>query len=186
MSSETRRRLLSLVRERAFRQGEFVLSSGEKSDYYIDSRMIEVHPEGAALIGQALYEEIRDLDIDAVGGLAVGAVPLVASLMVICYQQDLDVEGFWVREEAKGHGTKKVIEGKLPEGAKVVIVDDVITSGKSVIKAIEAVEKAGATVVKIITIVDRQRDAAQLFAERGYVYEPIFTKDELFTHEHAQ
>lgn len=183
MADNTREQLLALLRERAFRQGEFTLSSGEKSNYYIDGKMIEVHPHGAAVIGQILYERIKDLGIDAVGGLAVGAIPLVAALMVICHQEGLDLEGFWVRNEIKSHGTKKLIEGNLPAGAKVVIVDDVITSGESAQKAIDAAEAAGATVVKVICLVDRQRGATEHFKKAGYLYEPIFVKDELFISE---
>jgi orotate phosphoribosyltransferase len=184
-SHETRERLLRLVRERAFRQGEFTLSSGEKSDYYIDGRMIEVHPEGATLIGEAIYDRIKGLDADAVGGLAVAAVPLVTSTVISCFRHGRPIEGFWVRQEVKEHGTKKLIEGKLPEKAKVVIVDDVITSGDSVQKAINAVEAAGAKVVAIVTLVDRQRGARELFEKAGYFYDPLFTKDELFVKEYA-
>jgi orotate phosphoribosyltransferase len=182
----TRGRLLELLRERAFRQGEFTLASGEKSNYYIDGKMIEVHPEGAALVGQAIYERIKDLRADAIGGQAVGAIPLVAATVVVCYQHGLAIEGFWVREGLKDHGTKKLIEGKLPERARVVIVDDVITSGGSSQKAIEAVEQAGGTIVKIIALVDRQRGAKELFEKLGYDYEPIFIKDELFVGELAK
>lgn len=180
MSGGREDRLLCLIRERAFRQGEFTLASGEKSDYYIDGKMIEVHPEGAALIGEAIYERIKDLHVDAIGGLAVGAIPLVASTAVICFQKGLDLEGFWVRDQVKSHGTQKLIEGKLPPNARVVIVDDVMTSGESAQKAIEAVKAAGGQVVRIIAIVDRQRGAKERFERQGYVYDPLFTKDELF------
>ncbi len=180
MGGETERRLLALLRQRAFRKGEFVLASGEKSDYYIDGKMIEVHPEGATLIGQAIYERIKDARVDAVGGLAVGAVPLVASTMVVCFQNGLAIEGFWVREQTKDHGTKKLIEGRLPPSARVAIVEDVVTSGGSAQKAIEAVEEAGGTIVKIIGIVDRLRGARERFEANGYAYEAVFTKDELF------
>jgi orotate phosphoribosyltransferase len=180
MITALRDRLLALLRERAFRRGEFVLASGEKSDYYIDGKMIEVCPEGACLIGEALYDKIKDLDVQAVGGLAVGAVPLVASTMVICHQRGLAVEGFWVRDEVKDHGTRKKIEGRLPEQARVAIVEDVVTSGASSLKAIAAVEEAGCTVVAVLAIVDRQRGAAETFAKRGYRFEPVFSKDDLF------
>jgi orotate phosphoribosyltransferase len=183
MADAIRDKLLALLRERAFRQGEFTLASGEKSDYYIDGKMIELHPAGAALIGEAFYQKIKDLRIDAIGGLAVGAIPLVASTVVICHQRGLDIEGFWVRNEAKDHGTKKLIEGRLPPRARVVIVDDVITSGESTQKAIDAVEAAGGTIAQIMCLVDRQRGARERFERAGYRYEPLFTKDELFARE---
>lgn len=178
MSGEIRNRLLQLICERAFRIGQFTLSSGETSDYYIDGRMVEMHPEGAALIGQAVYDRIKELEADAIGGLAVGAVPIVASTLVICHQNGLHIDGFWVRQEVKGHGTKKLIEGSLPEDAKVIIVDDVVTSGASIEKAIRPVEQQGGKIVKVITLVDRGRGARKKLEH--YDYEPIFTKDELF------
>jgi len=186
MSQEAREQLLRLVRERAFRQGEFTLSSGETSDYYVDGKMIEVHPEGATLIGETIYDRIKDLSVNAIGGLAVGAVPLVTSAVISCYRHRLQIEGFWVREEVKTHGTRKLIEGKLPGNARVVIVDDVITSGDSAQKAIDAVEAAGGKVVVIVALVDRQRGAREKFEKAGYVYDPLFTKDELFINEYAQ
>jgi len=178
-SDNTRDRLLALIRERAFREGDFTLASGEKSNYYVDGRMIGVHPEGAALIGEAIYERIKDLKVDAIGGLAVGAVPLVASTMVICHQRGLGLEGFWVRDAVKDHGTKKLIEGNLAQGARVVILDDVMTSGGSAQKAIEAVKAQGGKVVRVIALVDRNRGARELFEKQSLIYDPIFTIDDL-------
>ncbi len=184
---DARERLLSLIRLRAIQKGNFVLSSGEKSDYYIDGRMIGVCPEGAALIGQVLFEELRNWPgVNAIGGLAIGAVPLVAAAMVVCHQEGREIEGFWVRDDVKNHGTKKRIEGRLPANASVAIVDDVVTSGASVMKAIQAVEDAGGTVAVVIALVDRDRGARRLFDERGLRYSPIFEKDELFAQEYAK
>lgn len=179
MSENTRDRLFTLIRKRALQQGDFTLASGEKSNYYIDGRMIGVHPEGAALIGEAIYERIKSLDVQAIGGLAVGAVPMVASTMVICHQRGLNIEGFWVRDAVKDHGTKKLIEGHLVPGCRVVIVDDVMTSGGSAQKAVEAVQAHGCTVAKVLALVDRNRGARELFAEQGLPYEPLFSIDEL-------
>jgi orotate phosphoribosyltransferase len=179
-STELRTRLLALLRERAFREGDFTLASGQKSNYYIDGRMIAVCPEGAYLIGEALVDLLKDVDCNVVGGLAVGAVPIVTATMVACYRHGRPMEGIWVREKAKDHGMQKQIEGKLPENPRVVIVDDVITSGGSSLKAAEAVEAAGGKVVLMAAIVDRQQGAAELFASRGYEYRPLFIKDDLF------
>ena len=179
-NNEIRTRLLALLRERAFREGDFTLASGQKSNYYIDGRMIAVCPEGSWLIGEAIFQQIRDVECDAVGGLAVGAVPLVTATMIACHTHGRSLEGFWVREKPKEHGAQKQIEGKLPANPKVVIVDDVITSGGSSIKAAEAVEAAGGKVVMMLAIVDRQQGAAELFHQRGYPYRPLFIKDELF------
>lgn len=179
MPDSIKERLFELLRQRSFVCGEVVLASGQKSDYYFDGKMVEACPEGAYLIGEAIYEHTKHLQFDAIGGLAVGAVPLVTSAAVSFYHHGRNIEGFWVREETKAHGTRKLIEGKLPEKARVVIVDDVITSGGSSQKAIDAVEAQGATVVLVLAIVDRQQGARERF-EGKYRYEALFTKDEFF------
>jgi len=179
MQDQQRGQLLRLLHDRAFLQGDIVLSSGQRSEFYIDGKMVELHPAGAFLIGEVLYQLIDALDVDAMGGLAVGAVPMVTSTIVSCYHHNKDIEGFFVRDVAKVHGTCKVIEGNLPTGARVVVVDDVVTSGKSAMKAVEAVEDAGAVVEKIIAIVDRDAGASDLFHQHGYDYQFIFSKDEV-------
>lgn len=168
-------RLLELIRERALQLGKVTLSSGESSDYYIDGKMIEVYSEGAWLIGEAIYERTKDLDIDAIGGLAEGAIPLVTSAVISYHHHGQAIEGFWVRDKAKSHGTRKLVEGKLTHRARVAIVDDVVTTGSSVEKAIDAVESLGAEVIAIITLVDRLRGARSKFEAQGYCYNPIFT-----------
>ena len=115
----------------------------------------------------------------------MGAVPLVAATMVACHHHGRALEGFWVREKPKEHGMQKQIEGKFPENARVVIVDDVITSGGSSIKAAEAVEAAGGKVVLMMAIVDRQQGAAELFASRGYPYKPLFDAASQILREHV-
>ena len=175
-----RERLLHLIRTRAYREGEVTLASGRKSDFYIDGKMIEVSPEGAFLIGEALYERLRDMNAVAVGGLAVGAVPLVTSIVISAHHQGGRIEGFFVRGEAKSHGTMKVIEGYVPKrGERVVVVDDVITSGKSVMKAIEAVRECGAEIAGVLAIVDRDAGGRQFFESQGLRYESIFTKQDV-------
>src|SRR2546426_12805333 len=126
MTDAPRERLLTLLKERAFLEREVVLASGEKSSYYIDGKMVEVCSEGAYLVGEVIYDQTKDLEFDAVGGLAAGAIPLVTSTVISYHQHGRNLEGFWVRVEAKSHGTKKLVEGNLPEGAKVVVLDDVV------------------------------------------------------------
>ena len=181
MNDTYEQRLLALLRERSYRRGEVTLASGAKSDFYIDGRMVAVHPEGAYLIGEVIYERIKDLDFDAIGGAAVGAVPLVTSAVIRCHHHGREAEGFWVRAEAKSHGSGKRIDGRLPPNARAVFVEDVVTSGASVLAAIEAAEAEGASVVTVITLVDRQQGAAEKFAERGYHYEPVFTREDFVT-----
>ena len=180
-----RERLLSLLRERSYRSGEIKLASGKMSNFYFDGRMIELMPEGAYLIGEAFYDALKDVEFEALSGLAVGAVPIVTSAVISFYHHGKNVEGTFVRQEVKEHGTRKVVEGKLRAGDRVVVVDDVATSGNSLLQAIQAVEKLGATVELVLVIVDRQEGAEQLFREKGYPFRSIFTKTEVMEADHV-
>lgn len=174
--SENEAKLLELLKERSFRKGSFKLASGEMSDYYIDGRMTAVYSAGAHLIGEVIYERTRNLNIDAIGGLAVGAVPLATAAVISYHAHGLPMEGFWVREKLKDHGTQKLIEGNLKSGMRVAIVDDVFTKGGSALKAVEAVKEAGCEVVLVLAIVDRLQGARQLFQEKGIGnYQTVFT-----------
>jgi orotate phosphoribosyltransferase len=175
--TEAERQLLALLTERSFRRGSFTLASGGTSSYYIDGRMTAVCSAGAHLIGEVLYERTRDLAFDAVGGLAVGAVPLATAAVIAYHRHGRPMEGFWVRDEVKTHGTKKRVEGNVPPGARVVVLDDVITRGTSTLKAIDAVtEEKGGRVVRVVALVDRLQGAADLFREQGVAdYRPVFT-----------
>lgn len=175
MPEEWRERLLGLIKERAVVRGDVVLASGQRSGYYIDGRMIAVSSEGAYWIGEAVYETTRDLEFDAIGGLAVGAIPIITSAVIGYHRHGRAMEGFWVRPQAKEHGLRKRIEGRLPQEARVVMVDDVVTSGGSTFQAIEEAEAQGAKVLRVVPLVDRLAGAAEAMAQRGYRYQPIFT-----------
>jgi orotate phosphoribosyltransferase len=173
-------RLLELLKERSFRRappGElFTLASGAKSEYFIDGKMTAVSSEGAALIGDVLYERTKDAGIDAIGGLQVGAIPLVTAAVISYQRHGRAVEGFWVREEAKDHGTKKQIEGGLKPGMRVAIVDDVFTKGGSALKAAQAASAFGCPVILVLALVDRLCGARALFREAGIEdYRRVFT-----------
>jgi orotate phosphoribosyltransferase len=169
--TDTETRLLELLKERSFRRapaGElFSLASGEKSDYFIDGKMTAVSSEGAVLIGEVLYEWTKDANIDAIGGLQVGAVPLATAAVISYQRHGKPIEGFWVRDELKKHGTKKLIEGGLKKGMRVAVVDDVFTKGGSTLKAVEAVRAFGCEVVLVIALVDRLHGARQRFKDNG-------------------
>src|SRR3989442_487666 len=124
--------LLQLLKERSFQLGTFPLASGDTSNYYIDGKMTVIFSKGAHLIGEVLYERTKDLGIDAIGGLETGAIPLTTAAVISYDRYGREIEGFWVREKVKTHGTKKLIEGGLMPNSRVVIVDDVITRGNSV------------------------------------------------------
>ena len=158
----------------AVKFGEFTLSSGKKSDFYVDCRKVTLHPQGAKLVGKIILEKIKDLKVDAVGGMTMGADPIIGAVITLG-----DIPGFIVRKKAKEHGTGQKIEGLIEKGWKVLIVEDVATTGGSALQAIEAAEAAGATVVKVISVVDREEGAANSL--KNYDFEPIFKKSELIT-----
>ena len=156
----------------AVKTGEFILSSGKKSNLYIDCRKITLHPKGAKLIGKIILDKIKDLKVDAIGGLTLGADPITSAVVTLS-----DIPGFIVRKKEKEHGTKQKIEGLIEKGWNVVIVEDVSTTGSSALQAIEAVESIGAVVVKVISVVDREEGAAEAF--KKYDFDPIFKKNDL-------
>ena len=173
-SSESQ--LLELLKTRSFKRGTFQLASGGTSDYYIDGRLTAVSSNGARLIGEVIYEQTRDLAIDAIGGLAVGAVPLTTAAVISYHLHGKPMEGFWVRDAAKEHGTKKLVEGNLKPGSRVVIVDDVITEGNSSLKAIHEVRKMDCEVVLVLAMVDRLKGAEALFRGEGIAqFRSVFT-----------
>jgi len=156
----------------AVKTGEFTLSSGKKSDLYVDCRKVTLHPRGAKLIGKIILEKIKGLKVDAVGGLTLGADPIIGAVVTLS-----DIPGFIVRKKAKEHGTGQKIEGLIQKGWNVLIVEDVATTGASALQAIEAAEAAGAKVVKVISVVDREEGAAQ--ALKAYDFDPVLTRSEL-------
>ncbi|MFL5242142.1 MAG: orotate phosphoribosyltransferase [Gemmataceae bacterium] len=179
--SEAEERLLEILKRRSFKgEGPYKLASGGTSDYYIDGKMTEVFSAGAFLIGEVLYERTKDLGIQAIGGLEAGAIPLTTAAVIAYHLKGKPMEGFWVRSKVKDHGTQRHVEGNLEEGSRVVIVDDVVTRGSSAAHAIEEVKKKGCKVVQIISLVDRNAGARELFARCGITeYHPIFTVGDL-------
>jgi orotate phosphoribosyltransferase len=173
--TEAEQQLLELLTERSFKKGTFQLASGATSNYYIDGRMSAVFSRGTFLIGQVLYERTKDLEFDALGGLEVGAVPLTAAAAMHYHLNGRTLEGFWVRDRQKAHGMRKLIEGGVKSGDRVVIVDDVITSGQSALKAVEAVKEIGCRVVLALALVDRLQGAAQACHEAGVEFRSVFT-----------
>ncbi|OGO06165.1 MAG: orotate phosphoribosyltransferase [Chloroflexi bacterium RBG_13_54_9] len=168
-------RLLEIVKKESFITGDFVLSSGAKSTYYFDGKMTSLTPEGAYLLGKILFNLLKDTDIQAIGGPTIGADPIVAAVAVISYLEGKSIPAFLVRGEQKEHGTQKRIEGHLPRGGKVAIVDDAMTKGGSLRGAIEAVEAEGCTVAKVIAMVDRREGAEDL--RQNYDFVAIFSYD---------
>lgn len=174
--TDLERRLLPLLKARSFRTGTFQLASGDTSSYYIDGKMSAVYSETAYLIGEVLYERTRDLSLDAIGGLEVGAVPLTTAAVISYQHHGRTMEGFWVRDAVKSHGTKKLIEGGLKPGARVVVLEDVATRGLSAEKAVVAVRELGCEVIQVLALVDRLQGAAELFREKHKIpFAAVFT-----------
>jgi len=162
--------LKKIIKERATLRGDFTLTSGIKTNYYFDGRVVKLSPDGSFLVGKRIFDLIGDLEVDAVGGPVLGAVPIVAAVALISHLEGKPIPAFVVRETTKKHGTQKKIEGNLPKGGKVVIVDDTLTTGKSILRAIKAAEEKSCQIVKIIVLVDRQQGGSDELKKLGYDY----------------
>lgn len=174
-----RNRLLELIKEEAVFKGDYTLSSGKKSSYYIDLRLITMSAEGAYLIANILFDELKEEKIDAIGGLTLGADPIAAAYAAISFMRGKPASAFIIRKEEKKHGKGKLIEGPLKKGARVVVVDDVATSGGSLIKGIDAVEREGCKVVKVMCIVDRSEGASSELAKMGHPLHALYNLKDL-------
>jgi len=170
--------LMKLIKEKAVIHGQRKLASGKISNYYIDGKQVTLDPQGILATGKMILHMSQAVGADAVGGPTLGADPIAAAVSLLSSHSGKPIKAFIVRKEAKDHGTQKVIEGPaLAAGDKVVMVEDVITTGGSVLKAIQAVEATGAKVVKVVCLVDRNEGAAETLA--NYNYSPIFNLKEL-------
>ena len=178
-SGDSTDRLLALALERgAIRYGDFTLSSGKKSSYYFDGRLLSLDPEGAHLIGNALLPMLAEAGVDAVGGPTLGADPIVTAAAMASWQRGAPLPAFIVRKEAKGHGLTQMIEGPLPEAATVAIVDDTCTTGGSLFHAIAAAEAAGCKVGLVLAVLDRNEGGSKAIRDRGYNFEALLTAGE--------
>ena len=158
---ELKKELRLLLEKEALKRGDFTLSSGKKSNYYLDGRVITMTPEGAYLVGNIILDMAKGRGIDAIGGPTLGADPIVGAVACLAYQRDIPVKTFIVRKAAKEHGTGKQVEGPaLNPGSSVILVDDVATTGKALIEAKEAIDKVGLKADTAFVIVDRLEGAA--------------------------
>ncbi|MDD5432236.1 MAG: orotate phosphoribosyltransferase [Candidatus Omnitrophica bacterium] len=174
-----KKRLFELLQVEALKRGNFILSSGKASTYYLDGRVITLTPEGAFLVASIILELIKDKDIKAVGGPTLGADPITGAVACLAHINQTGIKTFIVRKEAKGHGMQRQIEGPaLNAGDKVILVDDVATTGKALIEAKTAVDKAGLKVDTAVVIVDRNEGAAENLSKVGLKLESIFKIEE--------
>jgi orotate phosphoribosyltransferase len=174
MAESSRKRLLELFKTRAFSFGRFTLASGKESSYYINSKKALFNSEAVWLLGDVLWDLTKDLNIQAIGGLEVGAIPMATAAALRYHEEGRNLEGFFVRKQAKEHGSKQRVEGRVESGMRVAVIDDVFTQGTSALQAITEVESLGAKVVAALCIVDRLEGAREKLALR-FEYRPIFT-----------
>ncbi len=169
--------LKQLIKDNALKFGDFILASGKKAKYYCDSKQVTLDSEGLRLVGEGMLEIVNSLPfpIQAVGGMSIGADPITASVLCAAAREKKPLKGFMVRKEAKDHGTQKFLEGPVKPGDEVVIVEDVVTTGGSSLKAIERCNEFGLKVKAVIAILDRMEGGRENFEAAGYPLYSLFT-----------
>ena len=171
------RELIGLVESKALKRGTFRLASGREASFYLDAKQVVLDAHGAMLVGRAILERLRSLGPlpAAVGGMSIGADPITSAVITMAGVEGLPLKGFMVRKEPKDHGTKKYVEGPVEPGQRVVIVEDVTTTGGSSLLAIDRVHEFGLIVERVVTVIDRLAGAKDAFAARGIPLESLVT-----------
>jgi orotate phosphoribosyltransferase len=168
--------LMSLVRAKALKFGDFTLASGKKAKYYLDGKQVTLDPYGAKLVAEGILDILEAQGMPkAIGGMSIGADPITSSVVVMSAIRKTPLMGFLVRKQSKGHGTNKFVEGPVKPGDTVAIVEDVVTTGGSSLEAIERVEAFGLKVQSVIAIIDRMEGGAEAFAQKGYKFSSLLT-----------
>ncbi|MBB5045273.1 orotate phosphoribosyltransferase [Rhodopseudomonas rhenobacensis] len=180
--SASRARLADIIRARSFGRGEITLASGRKSDFYFNLKPTMLDPEGAALLAELTFEALREDNVDYIGGLEMGAVPLAGAIAQLSWLKNHPIAAFFVRKKPKEHGARLSVEGlsktETLQGKRVVIVEDVTTTGGSAIKAAESVREAGGVIVLVLTMVDREEGATEAFAAAGLPFRSLYKASE--------
>lgn len=182
-SDPRRKRLKDIFKEKAFlrkKPGEepFKLASGGRSDVFFDCKLVTQDPEGISLIAELIFERISKYKVESIGGIQTGAIPIETAVAQLSYVRRKPIQGFWVRQEKKTHGTEKWIEGNLKPNSNVIIVEDVTTKGNSVFESIERVLELNCNIVEVISLVDREEGARKRLADAGYLFSSMFTISE--------
>ncbi len=178
-ASELRTELHSLLASRSFRFGDFLLTSGRRSDYYVDGKQVTLDGRGLYLVARLGLAHCRDLGVHAVGGLTLGADPIAAAIAALSGKKERPLTAFIVRKEVKAHGTSKAIEGPpLAAGMRVLLVDDTLTTGGTFLQALAAVGETGATVAGALCVVDREEGGREALEAAGIALHALFTRSE--------
>jgi orotate phosphoribosyltransferase len=172
-----KQKLLSLIIHRSLLRGEFLLTSGLSSNFFIDLKKTMLDPEGASLLADLLFEMIRTEDVECIGGMETGAIPLVAALCLRSWPEK-PIKGFFIRKESKGHGTDQRVDGLLEPGARVILLEDVTTTGGSALRAVDEARRSHCTIIKVITVVDRLEGAEENFRNAGIPFEALFSRSD--------
>ena len=175
-----REQLKALLKRHSLVFGDFTLASGKKSSFYIDSKKTTLLPEGAYLTAREVLRTLREngIEADAIGGMTLGADPIVCPVAALSHVEGPPLRAFIVRKEAKGHGTGRRLEGSLEPGSRVVVVDDVVTTGESTLRAVEAAREAGHQVVAVLCLVDREEGGSEKLSRWNFI--PLFRRSEIF------
>ena len=183
MTQAERDELMAIVRELSYEEREVTLASGRKSNFYFDGKQTALHAKGGLLVGKAFWKEVKAFagPIHGVGGLTLGADPIATATSIAAQLDGADVHAFIIRKEPKGHGTGQWLEGRknLPKGSRVVIVEDVTTTGGSSMKAVERAREEGLEVVGIVTLVDREEGARDNIEGEGMALRAVFTRTQV-------
>ena len=179
--NELKTKLAKLLLEKSYKEGDFTLTSGKKSEYYFDCKQTALHAEGSYLIGRLFVEMLKDFDCKGIGGMTLGADPLISSVTVVSHLEGRPMPGFIIRKKSKGHGTDQYLEGlaNFEEGDKVVLLEDVCTTGGTLITAAERVRDAGLEIVGVLAVLDREEGGRAKLKEAGLELSSIFTRAEL-------
>ncbi len=175
-------RLLELLFHRSFCYSEtpiYQLTSGQMSSFYIDCKKVSLDAEGAFLIGEAIFHRIQALPVLGVGGMTLGADPIATAVSLVSFLKKKPISAFIVRKEPKGHGSRQQVEGHLPSGAKVVIVEDVVTTGGSTVRTAEILRGEGFSILKVIALIDRKEGGGDRITKSGMGFESLYTIDDL-------
>ncbi|MFQ5779940.1 MAG: orotate phosphoribosyltransferase [Nitrospiria bacterium] len=189
-SHSSHEKLLDLLFQRAFRYSKaptFRLTSGKRSSFYIDCKRVSLDPEGAFLIGEQIFDRIKAArQIDGIGGMTLGADPIATAVSIVSFLKNRPIPAFIVRKEPKGHGSEQQIEGALKKDAKLVVVEDVVTTGGSTVQTIKILRDAGHTIIKVIALIDRKEGGSDRITQEEVPFESLYTVEDFMRRVRAQ